>query len=109
MNIRDLWAKDDTEVQISIADVKKLLGHEVIIEPEWQLLWAELQKHYEDPGRFVPDVARAVVTWCRSLCEMAENDANEEWTENFLEKLKGTHVLKVLFDVRIAAPKADMI
>jgi hypothetical protein len=99
VNIRDLWSKDDSEVQTSIAEVKKLIGHDVLIEPEWQLLWAELQKHYEDPSRFVPDIARAVVAWCRSLCEAAEDDSNEEWTETLLEKLKSVHVLKVLFDV----------
>ena len=101
VNIRDLWSKDDAEVQKRIAEVRQLIGHEVSIEPEWQLLWAELQKHYEDNSRFVPDVARVVSTWCQSLCEMAEEDSNEEWTETLLEKLKSTHLLKVLFDVSV--------
>jgi hypothetical protein len=103
VGIRDLWSKDDTEVQKAIAEVKQLIGHEVSIEPEWQLLWAELQKHYEDNSRFVPDVVQVVVTWCRSLCEMAEEESNEEWTETMLEKLKAAHVLKVLLDVNLAA------
>ena len=76
-----------------------MIGHDVLIEPEWQLLWPELQKHYEDNSRFVPDVARAVVAWCRSLCELAEDDSNEEWTEQLLEKLKSSHILKILLDV----------
>lgn len=100
VNIRDLWSKNDSEVQTSIAEVKKLIGHDVSIEPEWQLLWAELQQHYdEDADRFAPDIARAVIAWCRSLCEMAEDDSNEAWTEVLLERLKSVHRLDVLLNV----------
>ena len=87
-------------MQKSIAEVKKLIGHDIVVEPEWQLLWAELQKHYSDNSRFVPDVVQVVVAWFRSLCELAEDDTNEEWTETLLDKLKSTHMLKILFDVR---------
>lgn len=90
-------------MQKAITEAIKLIGHDISIEPEWQLLWTELQKHYPDPSRFVPDVARTVVTWCRSLCEIAEDDSNEEWTETLLEKLKSAHVLKVVFDVSLFA------
>ena len=99
MNIRDFWNKDDSDVQKAFREVKTLIGHEVAAEPEWHLLWAEMQKHYEDNSRFVPDVVQAVVTWCRDLCDMAEDDTNEEWTEALLEKLKAAHVLKIMFDV----------
>ena len=56
MHIRDLWTKPDSEVQGAIAEVKNLIGHDVLIEPEWQLLWAEMQKNYDDNSKFVmPD------------------------------------------------------
>jgi hypothetical protein len=102
VNIRDIWSKDDSDVQKAITEVRKLIGHDVVIEPEWQLLWAELQKHYSDNSRFVPDIAKVVIAWCRSLCEIADDDRNEQWTETLLERLKAAHILKVLFDVRIS-------
>jgi hypothetical protein len=54
INIRDLWTKPDSKVQKSIGELKALIGREVLIEPEWQLLWAALQAHFPDPGMINP-------------------------------------------------------
>ena len=99
VNIRDMWDKEDSEVQKSICGVKTLIGVDVNIEPEWQLLWTELQKNYPDPGLFVPNIASAVSAWCRCICELADDDKNEAWTETLLEKLKESRWLNVLFEV----------
>jgi hypothetical protein len=61
INIRDLWTKPESKLQESTADLKALIGYEVMIEPEWQLLWTALQSHYPDPGMFRPLVMIASI------------------------------------------------
>ncbi len=99
MGVRDHWDKDDGDLKKSIKDLKELLGHDVVVEPEWQLLLAELDKFYPDKGNFVATVARCVETWCKSLSELLEDEANEEWTDNLLERLKSWSRLRLCIEV----------
>ena len=86
-------------MQSSFAQLSKLIGYPVSIEPEWQLLWTELQKSFPDAGTFVPEFARGVVLWCNTLNNLADDESNESWTELLLEKLSNTRVLKVVLEV----------
>lgn len=80
--------------------LKELLGLDVVIEPEWQLLLAELDSTFPDKGTFVPTISSHVETWCKSLIELLENEANTEWTETLLEKLKASYSrLRLFVDV----------
>lgn len=75
-----------------------------MIEPEWQLLLAELGTAYEDKARIVIDVANCVASWANSLMLLAENDSYSEWAEELLEKANGR--IKVYFEVGLSLAKA---
>lgn len=86
--IRDHWTKADGPLQVTLKSLQDLLGHEVAIDPEWQILLAELDEFYPDKANFVQTVAGCVQTWAKSMTELLDDSANEEWTETVLEKSK---------------------
>jgi len=86
-------------VQKTFAEVRSLIGYPVRLEPEWSLLWTELQSCFPDTGTFVPIIANTIVSWCRTLAALAEDDSNSEWTEELLEKLSRTQALCVVLEV----------
>ncbi|KIW02700.1 uncharacterized protein PV09_06138 [Verruconis gallopava] len=109
VNVRDLWSKDESDVQKAILEVKKLIGYDLLVEPEWQILWTELHQHYDEPGGFVPDIARVFIAWTRSICDIAEDDSNGSWIEALLERLKSAQVLKILFDISDVRPSTSWV
>lgn len=70
--------------------MKAVLGLDVAVEPQWQLLWAELKDSFKEQDQFVPTIARATSTWARALAEICDEEKNEEWVEEFLEKVKAS-------------------
>ncbi|KAF2427368.1 hypothetical protein EJ08DRAFT_680968 [Tothia fuscella] len=104
VNIRDLWTKPESKVQKQIAELKTLLGHDVLIEPEWALLWTALGKYFPDSATFVPAIASVVTSWCKSMVELAEDDRNAAWTDQLLEKLSKSHGLKIVLEVQDGRP-----
>ncbi|KAK0657019.1 hypothetical protein B0T16DRAFT_366800 [Cercophora newfieldiana] len=86
--IRDIWSKEDGGLQTALKSLQELLGHEIVIEPEWQLLLAELEEFYPDKGNFVTILAGCVEAWVKSMAELLEDSAHEDWTEIVLEKSK---------------------
>lgn len=101
LGIRDLWTKPDSKLQTTIGELKALLGHDVLIEPEWALLWTALGKYFPDPGTFVPAIANVVTAWCKSMMELAEDDRNSAWTDQLLEKLSPSRGMKIMIEVDI--------
>lgn len=88
MAIRDIWSQEDGDLQTTLKSLQELLGHEVVIEPEWQLLLAALEEFYPDKGNFVAILAGCVQAWAKSMMELLEDSAHEDWTETVLEKSK---------------------
>ncbi|KAK2058001.1 hypothetical protein LY76DRAFT_573440 [Colletotrichum caudatum] len=88
--IRDHWTKEDSHLQQSLKSLQDVLGLEVDVNPEWQLLLAELEAGYTDRADAVVAVAGTVAAWCRAAAELLDDTKNEEWTETLLEKLKIT-------------------
>jgi hypothetical protein len=87
VGIRDHWVKEDGPLQKAIKDLEALLGHDVVVEPEWNLLIAELDDFYEDKGNLVAVIADCVQVWIKSMMELLEDPANESWTDTVLEKV----------------------
>jgi len=79
--------------------LREVIGADTVIEPEWQLLLAELGTVYEDKARLVIDVANCVISWANSLMLLAEDDSYSEWAEELLERVNGR--IKVYFEVRV--------
>ncbi|KAK0730997.1 hypothetical protein B0H67DRAFT_56775 [Lasiosphaeris hirsuta] len=88
VSIRDHWAKEDGPLQTTLKGLQELLGHEVHIEPEWHLLITALDEFYPDKANFVVVVTGCVQAWAKSLTELLDDSANEEWTEKVLDKIK---------------------
>lgn len=87
MDLRDHWENPDSPAQSSIKSLQELIGLPVIIHLEPTIIWAELGKYHPDPTVFVPNLIGVIKTWCDTLAERLTNDANAEWTEQFLEVL----------------------
>lgn len=86
--IRDVWNKQDGGLQTTLKSLQELLGHEIVLEPEWQLLLAALEEYYPDKGNFVTTIAGCVEAWAKSMIELLEDSAHEGWTDTVLEKSK---------------------
>ncbi|KAF6815600.1 hypothetical protein CSOJ01_03487 [Colletotrichum sojae] len=89
--VRDHWTNEQGPLRKSIKDLEAVLGLDVDVEPEWQLLLSELDAEYPDKGDFAAAVAGTVETWCKAAAELLNDDKNEDWAENLLEKLNSTH------------------
>jgi hypothetical protein len=88
VGIRDSWDQDNSPVRTAMAKLKDLFGIEVVVEPQWQLLLAELDKSYPDKSIFVPAVAECVASWCEVLHTLASDDAKGEWLDSVLDRVK---------------------
>ncbi|KAK5056197.1 hypothetical protein LTR84_012750 [Exophiala bonariae] len=98
-DVRDGYEGSDTPVQKSFKKLSEVVGYPVSCEPEWQMLWQELESIYTDKTTFVPTIARVIETWCHALVLRLEDDKHEDWTEAFLEKLEAVRMLKILIHV----------
>lgn len=58
----------------------------------------ELDKFYPDKSNFVVTVAGCVRVWVKSMTELLDDSANEDWTETVLEKSKSGR-LRLFLDV----------
>lgn len=84
-DLRDRWETADSPAQKSIAQLKDVLGLQVRVDFEVQMLWAELQKFFPDTETFIPTVAGVIQDWMECVRQRLEDDANADWTETFLE------------------------
>lgn len=75
-------------MQNALRSLQDLLGHDVVVEPEWQLLVAELDALYaDDRGALVAVVAGCLQTWAKSMTELLDDSAHDAWIETVLEKV----------------------
>ncbi|KAK3694412.1 hypothetical protein B0T22DRAFT_70589 [Podospora appendiculata] len=99
VGIRDHWNREDGALQTILKSVQELLGRDVSIEPEWQLLTAELDTFYPDKGNLVAIVAGCVQVWAKSMMELLDDESLEKWTELVLEKTLAPGRLRVFLEV----------
>jgi hypothetical protein len=109
IGVRDYWDKEDGSLQKSLKSLNELLGFEVIVNPEWQLLLAELDGCYPDKAGFVAAVSGCVSAWCKGMIELLDDESNEEWTETLLERLKSSWSrLRLFLEVRGSSIRHDI-
>ena len=106
VGIRDSWEAKDCLAQTAIASLKAILGADVTIKPQWQVLWAELQSQYPEMAVFVPSVGEAVAAWCKTTQALLEDEeGNAKWVEDMLEEcLYGPSGLRVRVEVCLRPP-----
>lgn len=88
--IRDHWTKEDSYLQQALKALRDVLGLDVDVTPDWQILLTQLDAEYADKTDFAAAVAGTVEAWCRAATELLEDDKNEEWTDTLLDKLRLT-------------------
>ncbi|KAK1638908.1 hypothetical protein BDP81DRAFT_422955 [Colletotrichum phormii] len=88
--IRDHWTKEDSYLQQALKTLRDVLGLDVDVTPDWQILLTQLDSEYADKTDFAAAVAGTVEAWCRAATELLEDDKNEEWTDTLLDKLRLT-------------------
>ncbi|KAI3328660.1 hypothetical protein F4824DRAFT_405785 [Ustulina deusta] len=89
--IRDSWDNQDAPVQKAIKNLKEVIGVRISVDPEWPLLLTELGSFYPDKAILVRSVAAAVEAFCTALTTLADDEANAEWADTFLDKT-GSHI-----------------
>lgn len=87
MDLREHWEKPDCPAQSSITALKELIGLPVTINFDTAILWAELEKHHRDQSTFIPSITNVIKAWCDTLASLLQDDANADWTEQFLDLL----------------------
>lgn len=65
--------------------VEQLLGINVVIVVEWELLLNELDDDYQDKSTLVPSVAFGIKAFLDGLQEILDNEVDPEWTDTLLE------------------------
>ncbi|KAK4167134.1 hypothetical protein QBC43DRAFT_8464 [Cladorrhinum sp. PSN259] len=95
--IRDNWDKEDGPLQTALKDLEELLGHNVSVEPQWQLLVTALETYYPDKANLVSIIAGCVQVWVKGLTELLDDSVNEAWADQLLEKVPVT--LRLFIDV----------
>ncbi|KAF3904388.1 hypothetical protein ABW21_db0202165 [Orbilia brochopaga] len=88
MGIRDSWDAPKCPLRVAIDALSKLLGTPVEVIVDWGILWSVLSPQYPDPSTFVPCIEQATRVLAECLQERLDSDALEEWTDEFLEKVK---------------------
>ncbi|KAF2807624.1 uncharacterized protein BDZ99DRAFT_522249 [Mytilinidion resinicola] len=99
IDIRDNWSKDDTKLQKSQKALSDLVGYKINCEPEWHMLWAEMQPHCPDTSTFIPSVCAIVSAWCDALTTLLDDEKNEKWADKVLEELSKTNRVKIRLEV----------
>ncbi|KAI1424276.1 hypothetical protein F5Y12DRAFT_715422 [Xylaria sp. FL1777] len=89
VGIRDSWDNQDAPVQKAIRNLKEVVGVQVSVALDWPLLTTELGSFYSDKAILVLSVAAAVETCLTALTTLADDEANAEWTDIFLERTDG--------------------
>ncbi|CAK7237010.1 hypothetical protein SBRCBS47491_009831 [Sporothrix bragantina] len=104
IGIRDYWEKETSAVQVARAALRKVLGYEIRIDPEWVQLLAALDKTYPDRQTLAQAVAGCVELWCKVLVELLDgadgaDAAQQEWAETLMEKLEPQRSLRLYVTV----------
>lgn len=90
-----MFEKSDGPLQASFRRLEQLIGYPVSCEPEWSMLWTELEATHLDKSTFIPGIAKMVEAWIDSLVRRVKDDNYEAWTETLLEKLKEVSAVKL--------------
>jgi len=85
-------------VQEAVASLEKTLGHKVVPQVQWALLWNEQKDRFPDKATFVPAISRITIAWYERLQWRLDSDNFPQWTEELLELMSqkgGTKQLQI--------------
>jgi hypothetical protein len=87
VDIRDQWERHDSRIRSKIKELQDLLGKEISIVLDWEVLWDTLQSKYPEKELFVPSVVTLIATFITILHGKLADENDEEWTDEFLEQV----------------------
>jgi hypothetical protein len=70
-----------------LSGIRKSVGLEVSVHPEWGFLWNDLKPLFDDPSNFVPFVATVVTQWAKIYLELTSDEGDPAWTERMLQEV----------------------
>lgn len=68
----------------AIEALQGTLGHKIIPQVQWSLLWDELKDRFPDKTTFVPTICRITIAWYERLLWRLDSENFPEWTEEVL-------------------------
>ena len=99
-DIRDHFEAPTCVVQQAFKTLESIIGLKVSCNPEWDMLWTELEPKFPDKATFVPNITGVIAAWCEVLGARLEDDKFTGWTEDLLAKLETVRSVKVHVQVR---------
>lgn len=82
IGIRDHWDSKDSVVKKDFLKLETILGYQVVADPEWQLLLAELHGLIPDVRDQVANIAEICDVWAKVMLEKLDPEA--AWTDKVL-------------------------
>ncbi|OCK84637.1 hypothetical protein K432DRAFT_413867 [Lepidopterella palustris CBS 459.81] len=70
---------------VGVTTLSDLIGYKILCEPEWRMLWTELQPHFSDMSTFIRSVCSTVTAWCNTLVALLDDNTNFEWTKQSVQ------------------------
>ncbi|KAJ3513003.1 hypothetical protein NLJ89_g3185 [Agrocybe chaxingu] len=86
-DIRDQWDSPKAAIHSTIDSLAQTLGHKVVPQVQWALLYNALKETFPDKTTFVPTISRIVIALYERLLSRIENEAHTQWTDELLEVL----------------------
>jgi len=96
-DIRDKWDSPKAEIHSAVESLKQTLGHKIVPQVQWPLLYKALKEQYADKGTFVPTISRVAEAFYERFSARLENEATTEWTDQLLGELakKSNWILQI--------------
>lgn len=94
-DIRDHFEAPTCVLQNAFKTLESIVGLKVSCNPEWNMLWAELEPKFPDKNIFVPNITGVIAAWCEVLGARLEDDKVTEWTEDLIGKLESVRSVKI--------------
>jgi hypothetical protein len=96
-DIRDKWDSPNAEIHSTVESLEKTLGHKIVPQVQWPLLYNAMKEQYAEKGIFVRAISRIVEAFYERFAARLENEATSEWIDQLLGELakKSTWILEV--------------
>lgn len=99
--LREHWDQPDAPAPKSLRKLKDALGRDVYCEPQWDLLVTQLGPQHDAKALNVINIIASLVqSWCEAARQLIEDDSNEMWADQLLDKIKeGSSTLNLSIEV----------
>ncbi|KAM7200216.1 hypothetical protein V8F20_005434 [Naviculisporaceae sp. PSN 640] len=98
VGIRDHWDSENAVFKKRFGSLVDALGFGVVVNPEWQLLLAELDGVFPTAGDQVANIAEICDVWAQAMLDLLEPE--DDWADNLVDEARNSGgVLRLFIDV----------